>query len=159
MNGPRTSLVAAGASDVPGGTGDFLGAPTHFSGHPPETNRRLLAEAGFTLLRDEVVRAGFDRLLNAGVVLTGGGALLPGVLEIAEQVFDLPVRVARSNGLSGIPDSQGGPRYTTSLGLSLYAARHRSARPRASLPIGAGSFHTLTTSVRRWFQGMFLPSH
>ena len=55
MNGPRTSLVAAGASDVPGGTGDFLGAPTHFSGYPPETNRRLLAEAGFTLLRDEVV--------------------------------------------------------------------------------------------------------
>ena len=117
------------------------------------------AEEICTLLRDEVVRAGFDRLLNAGVVLTGGGALLPGVLEIAEQVFDLPVRVARSNGLSGIPDSQGGPRYTTSLGLSLYAARHRSARPRASLPIGAGSFHTLTTSVRRWFQGMFLPSH
>ena len=53
MNGPRTSLVAAGASDVPGGTGDFLGAPTHFSGYPPETNRRLLAEAGFTLLRVE----------------------------------------------------------------------------------------------------------
>jgi SAM-dependent methyltransferase len=48
-------LTALGASDVPGWTGDFLGAPTYFSGFPPETNRRVLAEARFTLLRDELV--------------------------------------------------------------------------------------------------------
>lgn len=48
-------LTTLGASDVPGWTGDFLGAPTYFSGYPPETNRSLLADAGFTLLRDELV--------------------------------------------------------------------------------------------------------
>lgn len=49
-------LATLGASDVPGWTGDFLGAPSYFSGYPAETNRRLLAGAGLTLLRDELVR-------------------------------------------------------------------------------------------------------
>jgi len=48
-------LATLGASDEPGWTGDFLGAPTYFSGFEPETNRRLLAEAGFEPLRDQVV--------------------------------------------------------------------------------------------------------
>jgi cyclopropane fatty-acyl-phospholipid synthase-like methyltransferase len=48
-------LSTLGASDVPGWTGDFLGAPSFFSGFAPDTNRRLLVDAGFDLLRDEVV--------------------------------------------------------------------------------------------------------
>jgi len=48
-------LVTLGASDNPGWTGEWLGAPTFFSGFPPETNRVLLADTGFTLLRDELV--------------------------------------------------------------------------------------------------------
>lgn len=48
-------LTALGARDLSGWTGDFLGAPSYFSGYEPETNRRLLVEAGFELLRDEVV--------------------------------------------------------------------------------------------------------
>jgi SAM-dependent methyltransferase len=54
--GPGGYLMAAlGAGDVEAWTGDFLGAPTFFSGFPPETNSRLVREAGFELLRDEVV--------------------------------------------------------------------------------------------------------
>jgi cyclopropane fatty-acyl-phospholipid synthase-like methyltransferase len=48
-------LATLGASDLPGWTGDFLGAPSYFSGFPPETNVRLLREAGFSLLREKVV--------------------------------------------------------------------------------------------------------
>jgi SAM-dependent methyltransferase len=48
-------LATLGASDLPGWTGDFLGAPTYFSGFPPEQNRRLLGDAGFELVRDELV--------------------------------------------------------------------------------------------------------
>jgi cyclopropane fatty-acyl-phospholipid synthase-like methyltransferase len=48
-------LTALGTSDTEGWTGDFLGAPSYFSSYPPETNSRLLAEAGFELLRDELV--------------------------------------------------------------------------------------------------------
>ena len=53
---PSSLLVTTlGASDVPGWTGEFLGAPSFFSGYPPETNRHLLDGAGFTLVRDELV--------------------------------------------------------------------------------------------------------
>lgn len=48
-------LTTLGASDLPGWTGEWLGAPTFFSGYEPETNRSLLAEAGFELMRDELV--------------------------------------------------------------------------------------------------------
>ena len=48
-------LATLGASDLPGWTGDFLGAPSYFSGYPPEINRRLLADTGFTFVRDELV--------------------------------------------------------------------------------------------------------
>ena len=48
-------LATLGARDVEGWTGDFLGAPSYFSGFPPETNRRLLADAGFTIVRDALV--------------------------------------------------------------------------------------------------------
>jgi cyclopropane fatty-acyl-phospholipid synthase-like methyltransferase len=48
-------LATLGASALPGGTGDWLGAPTYFSGYDPHTNRRLLADAGFGLIRDELV--------------------------------------------------------------------------------------------------------
>ena len=48
-------LTTLGASDTPGWTGDFLGAPSYFSGFEPETNRGLLTDAGFVLVRDEVV--------------------------------------------------------------------------------------------------------
>ena len=48
-------LTTLGASDVPGWTGEFLGAPSFFSGYPPETNRRLLEGVGFTIVRDELV--------------------------------------------------------------------------------------------------------
>lgn len=48
-------LITLGASDLPGWTGEWLGAPTYFSGHEPDVNRRLLVEAGFEIVRDEVV--------------------------------------------------------------------------------------------------------
>jgi hypothetical protein len=84
------------------------------------------AEEIFTLIHEEIVRAGFEKLLNAGVVLTGGGCLLPGMAEVAEQVFDLPVR-------RGTP-GWGGGLDAARLGT---AVRHRH-RP-GSLRGGGGS--------------------
>ena len=84
------------------------------------------AEEILTLLRDEIVRAGFDRLLNAGVVLTGGGSQLAGMSEVAEQVFDLPVRQGQPTGVGGLTEPESAPQFATAVGLALYGARNRA---------------------------------
>lgn len=112
------------------------------------------AEEIFTLVREEVVRAGFERLLNAGVVLSGGGSLLPGMTEVAEQVFDLPVRRGQPSGVGGLADPGSGPEYATAVGLALYGARHRSPR-RRTVQVPAGMLGRVGGRVRQWISEMF----
>lgn len=114
------------------------------------------AEEIFTLIRDEIVRAGFDGALNAGVVLTGGGSLLLGMIEIAEQVFDVPVRRGQPSGVGGLSDSAANPQYATAVGLALYGSRHRpSPRRRLRLAAPAGLLEKMGGRVRAWLSGMF----
>jgi cell division protein FtsA len=113
------------------------------------------AEEIFTLIHNEIVRAGFDKQLNAGIVLTGGGSLLPGTNEIAEQVFNLPVRTGSPEGLEGLTEPAAGPQYATAVGLALYGARHQAPRRRAALPINVGLLGRVGGRVREWFYEMF----
>ncbi len=90
------------------------------------------AQEMLTLVRDELKRAGLDSQIPAGLVLTGGGAKLKGLVELAEQMFSLPVRIGVPRGLPGLPDEFAQPEYSTSVGLLLYGARARrqvAARP------------------------------
>jgi cell division protein FtsA len=77
------------------------------------------------LVRDELRRAGLDSLIPAGIVLTGGGAHLRGLPELAEKIFNLPLRIAAPRGLEGMNDDVSRPEYSTAVGLVLYAARAR----------------------------------
>ncbi len=113
------------------------------------------AEEIFTLIHEEIARAGFERQLNAGVVLAGGGSLLPGMSEVAEQVFDLPVRIGLPGGVEGLIDPACGPNYATAVGLSLYGARHQAPRRRVMLPIDTGLLGRVGGRVREWFSEMF----
>ena len=84
------------------------------------------------LVRDELRRTGLDSQIPAGLVLTGGAAKLRGLVELAEHVFKLPVRVAAPRGLAGMSDEVSQPEYSTAVGLVLYGARTRrlaGARP------------------------------
>jgi cell division protein FtsA len=83
------------------------------------------AQEMLSLVRDELKRAGLDALIPAGLVLTGGGAKLKGLVELAEQMFTLPVRIGAPRGLPGLPDQFAQPEYSTSVGLLLYGARAR----------------------------------
>jgi cell division protein FtsA len=77
----------------------------------------------FGLAREELERAGIFDQLGAGIVLTGGGVALNGVLELAQQCFSAPVRLGvPSEGLSGLADSVARPRFATVAGLSLFGA-------------------------------------
>lgn len=111
------------------------------------------AEEIFSLLRDEIVRAGFDRLLNAGVVLTGGGSQLPGMAEVSEQVFDLPVRIGQPTGVAGLAEPESGPQFATAVGLALYGARNRgngTTKHRTASSMGWAIFRPFER-VRTWW--------
>jgi cell division protein FtsA len=87
------------------------------------------AQELLTLVRDELQRGGFTSLIPAGLVLTGGGAHLQGLVELAEGMFHLPARVAVPRGLEGMPLMLSRPEYATVVGLLLYGARARRQAP------------------------------
>jgi cell division protein FtsA len=90
------------------------------------------AQELLALIRDDLQRAGLDKQIPAGFVLAGGGAKLNGLLELAEQYFHLPMRIAEPKGLADMPEQVAQPEYATVVGLVLYGAKaRRTAPPRA----------------------------
>jgi len=110
------------------------------------------AEEIFHLLWDEINKAGYEKSLNSGLVLTGGGALLDGMSEIAEQIFDLPIRRGSPAGVGGLADHVANPAYATAVGLVLYAERHRV--PEAVRP-GGGALIRMVGRLRTVFKEFF----
>jgi cell division protein FtsA len=95
---------------------------------PVEINRRELAhviearvEEIFSLVLQEIKRSGYDGLLPAGMVLTGGASALPGIRTLASQTLNLPVRIAHPENLLGMSDKLETPAFSTSVGLLKWA--------------------------------------
>jgi len=86
------------------------------------------AEELFMIIKDEIERMGLSRSLNSGVVITGGGSLLEGMVEIAERIFDLPVRIGKPSGVGGLIDVINSPVYSTAVGLIIYGYKTREMR-------------------------------
>ncbi len=80
----------------------------------------------FTLIHQEIVKAGYEDLIPSGIVLTGGTASLEGLPEFVEGIFDLPVRRGYPTGVGGLLDVVNHPMYATGVGLVLYGKRHAS---------------------------------
>ncbi len=96
--------------------------------NPVTINRRELAhiiearvEEIFSLVMQEIKRSGYDSLLPAGMVLTGGVSALPGIRQLAKRVLGMPVQVAQPDGLIGMVDKLGSPAFSTSVGLLRWA--------------------------------------
>ena len=85
---------------------------------------------------EEIERAGCAPLLTSGVVITGGGAVLTGIAELAERVFRVPVRVGMPLHLSGLVDVVASPMYSTAVGLVLHGLRQQSGRTNAGASEG-----------------------
>ncbi len=81
------------------------------------------AEEIFALIRKEILRSGYEDSLGAGVVLTGGGALLDGLTDLGEREFKLPVRRGNPIGIGGLVEVVNSPAYATAVGLVLYGGR------------------------------------
>jgi cell division protein FtsA len=112
----------------------------------------------FMLVGREFERAGYGGgRLPAGVVLTGGTAHLPGLVELAREVFAVPVRAgAPELGISGLVDSVQAPRYAVPVGLVLYGARRLAqGAAGAGASAGDGSVERMLGPLKRWLQDFF----
>jgi cell division protein FtsA len=130
-----------------------------------QTSRELLSniihhrvDEIFDMVGREFERAGYGAgRLPAGVVLTGGTAHLPGMVELAREAFAMPVRAGSpEHGIAGLVDSVQAPRYAVPAGLVVYAAR-RIARESApgGLLVGSGGVDRLLGPLKRWLQDFF----
>jgi cell division protein FtsA len=108
--------------------------------HPVQLSRKDLAfiiearvEEIFRFVLQEIKRSGYDGLLPAGVVLTGGSALMPGIRKLAASVLGLPVRIAQPENLIGLVDQLYSPAFSTSVGLLHWALLMEDAiQPKSS---------------------------
>jgi len=78
------------------------------------------------MVREEVIKSGYIDMLPAGVVLTGGGALMRGTIQLAEKILGMPTRMGLPQGVGGLNDTVQSPVYATGVGLVIYAARVRA---------------------------------
>jgi cell division protein FtsA len=107
---------------------ETIEVPTVGRGKKPRVlSRQLLAdiihpraEEIFRLVDNDIKRMGYEKSLNSGIVITGGTALLDGLEEVAEEIFDLPVRRGDPSGAGGLVDRVGTPDFATTVGLIQY---------------------------------------
>ena len=106
----------------------------------------------FSMVNQEIYRAGMENMVPSGMVLTGGTALLEGVTEIAESVFSLPTRIGTPQGLRGLADVVNNPMYATGVGLVLYGARHQQKEKKKFRIRDRHIFNRLMSRMKRWFK-------
>jgi len=142
------------------GPDETIKVPSVGDRDPRDLSRQALAEVVeprydelFTLVQAELRRSGFEDLIAAGIVLTGGTAKMEGVVELAEEIFHMPVRLGAPQGISGLTDIVQNPIYSTGVGLLQYAIQQEH--------VGRSSYsHKASTNgwwdkVKTWFQGSF----
>jgi cell division protein FtsA len=107
----------------------------------------------FGLVREELRRSGFEEVIAAGIVLTGGSAKMEGAIELAEEVFHVPVRLGLPQSVQGLSDVVRNPIFSTGVGLLQYA-RDNVMPARRGRSLG-GNAKTVLDRMRSWFQGNF----
>jgi cell division protein FtsA len=142
-------------------TGDEgVAVPTVAGGAPRVVPRREIAEILqpraeelFELMRSDLAKHGWDESLRGGVVLTGGGSQLDGLLEMAEQIFDSSVRYGLPAGLTGLVDVISSPAWATASGMLLYGMATEDRRGRAKLR-GGWSLKNAVGNLRGMFSDL-----
>jgi len=132
------------------GADETIKVPSVGDRPPRDLSRQSLAEVVeprydelFTLVQAELRRSGFEDMVPAGIVLTGGTSKMEGVMELAEEIFHMPVRVGYPQSVQGLTDIVRNPIYATGVGLLQYGLQHAD-------DIGTGSRGT--ASGESWFE-------
>ncbi len=143
------------------GADETIKVPSVGDRPPRDLSRQALAEVVeprydelFTLVQAELRRSGFEDMVPAGVVLTGGTSKMEGVVELAEEIFHMPVRVGSPHSIRGLNDIVRNPIYATGVGLLQYGNEHQtdghSVAARSS-----GSGESVFSRFKAWIQSNF----
>jgi cell division protein FtsA len=140
---------------------DVISVPSVGGRRPREVSRKILCEIIeprmeeiLCLARQEIVRAGLEERMPSGVVLTGGCAALEGIGDLAEEIFEAPVRLGVPTHIGGLQDVVRSPMYATGVGLVLYGADQGRSRAPSRFRIRDGSiFRRVKQRMRDWFYG------
>lgn len=123
---------------------------------PRELSRQALAEVVeprydelFTLIQAELRRSGYEDLIPAGIVLTGGTSKMEGVAELAEEIFHMPVRLGSPQNVSGLKDIVKNPIYSTGVGLLIYGLRQQAQLGKSH---NRHKDDSLWSKMKNWFQ-------
>jgi cell division protein FtsA len=127
---------------------------------PRRLSRQTLAEVVepryeelFGLVHAELRRSGFEDLIAAGIVLTGGSAKMEGVIELAEEVFHMPVRLGLPQNIAGLADVVRNPIYATGVGLLQFGSHNRGHQIQEFR--NETGLAGLWSRMKGWFQGSF----
>ena len=115
----------------------IIEVPTVGDRKPRKVSQRIMVEILearmeeiLQMVNKNISASGYRNRINAGIVLTGGTALLANIVEMAEQVFDLPVRIGYPQGVAGRIEDIRSPRCTTGVGLVLYGSKAKTYVPK-----------------------------
>ena len=140
---------------------EMIEVPSVGARPPRYLTRQTLAEVVepryeelFSLIQTLLRRSGYEDLIAAGIVLTGGSAKMDGVMELAEKVFQAPVRIGYPKRITGLIDVVRNPIHATGVGLLLFGNKHRHERL-SEITAGGGSVKGVFGRVKSWFQGNF----
>lgn len=143
------------------GPDETIKVPSVGDRQPRNLSRQALAEVVeprydelFSLVQAELRRSGYEDLIAAGIVLTGGTAKMEGVIELAEEIFHMPVRLGTPQNVRGLSDIVNNPIYSTGVGLLQYAKRqHHEGRVSQLQAKSEGG--NWWGRMKSWFQGNF----
>jgi cell division protein FtsA len=142
------------------GKNETIEVPSVGGREPRVLSRQLLAEILeprveeiFTLVNREIVKSGYEDLIASGIVLTGGTSILAGMPELAEQIFNLPVRRGSPRDIGGLIDVVNSPVYATGVGLVKYGSRNIEVK---NFSRGQkDTFGSITKRMKEWFGEFF----
>jgi cell division protein FtsA len=145
------------------GSDDILTVPSVGGRRPRDVSRKLLCEIIeprmeeiLSLARGELAKAGLEDRIPCGVALSGGCSALAGIAELAEEVFEAPVRLGTPQNVGGLQDVVRDPMYATGVGLVLYGANQdRGLGPSRFRIRDESIFRRVRQRMREWFYGEF----
>ena len=142
-------------------TDEVIEVPSVGDRPPRRLARQTLAEVVepryeelMSLIQAELRRSGFEDLVAGGVVLTGGSSKMEGVINLAEEVFHMPVRLGAPQYVDGLLEVVRNPIHATGVGLLLYGWENIVRRGNRATPVG-GSLGDMWSRMKSWFQGQF----